>query len=125
MLFKAGDIVEGKIEKLTKFGAFVKLPGDETGLVHISEVDSKYVKNIEEFLQLGQVVSVKVLAVKGEGKIDLSIKEAMKKSEPIVHQPLIPAASFEDKLADFLKNSEEKQNTLKKRLTGNKKKAKK
>lgn len=72
-----GEIVEGKVTGITKFGAFVELPGGKTGMVHISEVAPVYVKEIKDHLSMGQEVRVKVLAVSEEGKISLSIKRAM------------------------------------------------
>ena len=76
MALAIGEILEGKVERLTKFGAFIGLPENEVGLVHISEVDTKYVKNVEDVLSVGQIVKVKVVAIKEKGKIDLSIKDA-------------------------------------------------
>lgn len=122
MALSVGEILEGKVERLTKFGAFISLPENEVGLVHISEVDTKYVKNVEDVLSVGQVVKVKVVAIKEKGKIDLSIKDAKveeDKNSKVVNM------SFEDKLSNFLKDSEEKQNNLKKHLNGGKKKSKK
>ncbi len=76
-----GEIVEGKVTGITKFGAFVELPGGKTGMVHISEVAPTYVKEIKDHLTIGQEVRVKVLAVSEEGKISLSIKRAMDQAE--------------------------------------------
>lgn len=121
MALTVGEILEGKVERLTKFGAFISLPDNEVGLVHISEVDTKYVKNVEDVLTIGETVKVKVVAIKEKGKIDLSIKDAKieeDKNSKVVNM------SFEDKLANFLKDSEEKQNNLKKHLNGGKKKGK-
>ena len=75
MQFEVGNIVEGKVTGITKFGAFVELPGGKTGMVHISEVSSTYVKEISDHLSDGQVVKVKVLSISPEGKISLSIKK--------------------------------------------------
>ncbi len=71
-----GMIVNGKVVRLEDFGAFVELEPDTTGLVHISEVHRDFVENIHAYLSEGQQVQVKVLAVKDDGKIDLSIKQA-------------------------------------------------
>ncbi|NCC87781.1 MAG: S1 RNA-binding domain-containing protein [Clostridia bacterium] len=80
MQVEVGVIVEGKITGLTKFGAFVELPGGDTGMVHISEVASTYVKEITDFLSEGQTVKVKVIGISDDGKISLSIKKAQ---EPV------------------------------------------
>ncbi len=71
-----GTIVKGKVVRLEDFGAFVELDPETTGLVHISEVHRDFVENIHAYLSEGQQVQVKVLAVKDDGKIDLSIKQA-------------------------------------------------
>lgn len=60
--------------ELRNFGAFVELPGGTTGLIHISEISSTYVDDISKFLQIGQIVKVKVLTVQNN-KIALSIKQ--------------------------------------------------
>jgi S1 RNA binding domain protein len=66
---------------ITNFGAFVDIGGGKTGMVHISEVASSYVKEISEHLTVGQVVKVKILNVGADGKISLSIKKVAA-SEP-------------------------------------------
>ena len=75
MQSKIGEIYDGKVTGLTNFGAFVKLSNGESGMVHISEVAAVYVKDIHGFLQEGQDVRVKVLAVNENNKISLSIKQ--------------------------------------------------
>ena len=71
---KVGDVLDGRITRIKKFGAFVELPGGTTGLIHISEISSTYVDDISKFLQIGQIVKVKVLTVQNN-KITLSIKQ--------------------------------------------------
>ncbi len=80
MQSKIGEIYEGKVTGLTSFGAFIKLSNGDSGMVHISEVASVYVKNISDHLSEGQEVKVKVLAV-NDNKISLSIKQAQPKTE--------------------------------------------
>lgn len=77
MQLEVGTILEGKVTGITKFGAFVELPGGKTGMVHISEVAPTYVKEIRDFVAEDQVVKVKVLSVGEDGKVSLSIKKAM------------------------------------------------
>ncbi len=77
MQFEVGEILEGKVTGITKFGAFVELPGGKTGLVHISEVAPTFVKEIKDHVTENQIVKVKVLNVSEDGKIGLSIKRAM------------------------------------------------
>ncbi|MCD5407477.1 MAG: S1 RNA-binding domain-containing protein [Desulfotomaculum sp.] len=119
MSIEVGDILEGVVAGITKFGAFVELPGNVTGLVHISEVASEYVRDVNDFLKLKDKVKVKVLAVEGKGKIALSIKQAKPKPPPPAHRARPKQqrqgnvrVSFEDKLSKFLKDSDERQQQL-------------
>ena len=72
-----GQIYEGKITSITNFGAFVTLPDGPDGMVHISEISDRFVKNIQDVCQVGDVVKVKVISIADNGKIALSIKKAM------------------------------------------------
>ena len=74
MAVEVGSIVEGKITGVKKFGAFVALPGGQTGMVHISEVSNEYIQELSDVLSEGQTVKVKVMSISPEGKIALSIK---------------------------------------------------
>ncbi|EJL23445.1 S1 RNA-binding domain-containing protein [Brevibacillus sp. BC25] len=112
MEIEVGSILEGKVTGITKFGAFVQLPGDVTGLVHISEIADVYVRDIHQFLKIGDTVKVKVLSLR-EGKIGLSIKKTMEKERPPRHQRG-RSEGFEEKLNRFLKESEDRQSSLKK-----------
>lgn len=75
-----GQIVRGTVVRLEDYGAFVAVdaggPEPVTGLVHVSEVAAEFVENIYAHLTEGQEVTVKVLAIKDDGKVDLSIKQA-------------------------------------------------
>jgi len=106
MSFEVGSIVEGVVTGITNFGAFVELPGGVTGLVHISEVADAYVKDVREYLKDKEKVKVKVIAV-DKGKIGLSIKQV--NASPRRHVPREPQVSFEDRLTKFLKESDERQ----------------
>lgn len=74
MDFTVGTIVDGKVKSITKFGAFISLPGNRTGMVHISEIAHAYVSDIHEHLTEGQDVKVMVISADPAGKINLSIK---------------------------------------------------
>ena len=76
MEIEVGAVLEGTVTSIAKFGAFVSLPERRSGLVHISEIAAAYVADVSDFLQVGQTVKVKVLAITPEGKINLSIKRA-------------------------------------------------
>ncbi|HIY07320.1 MAG TPA: S1 RNA-binding domain-containing protein [Candidatus Evtepia faecigallinarum] len=76
MEISVGAVLEGTIKSITKFGAFVALPGGRSGLVHISEIAHSYVANVSDFLSEGQSVKVKVVGIDDAGRINLSIKKA-------------------------------------------------
>ena len=80
MALEVGSILEGKVTGITKFGAFVALPEGKSGLVHISEIANSFVSDVHEHVQMGQAVKVRVLSVREEGKINLSIKRALEES---------------------------------------------
>lgn len=73
MELTVGAVLEGKVKSITNFGAFIALPENKTGMVHISEVSNSYVSDIRQHLTEGQEVKVMVLSAEG-GKINLSIK---------------------------------------------------
>ena len=73
MELTVGAILEGKVKSITNFGAFVSLPENKTGMVHISEVANAYVSDIRQHLTEGQDVKVMVIGTEN-GKINLSIK---------------------------------------------------
>jgi S1 RNA binding domain protein len=87
MELEIGSIYEGKVTGITKFGAFVLLPMGKSGMVHISEVANTFVDDINNFLKEGQTVTVKLIAIDPQGRINLSIKKALPQPE----QPQRPA----------------------------------
>lgn len=135
MQLEVGAILEGKVTGITKFGAFVELPGGKTGMVHISEVAPTYVKEIRDYVTENQTVRVKVLSIGEDGKVSLSMKKAM---EPAAARPRTPRAvspgrpggfewrssrgsepaSFEDMMSKFKQASDEKISDLKRSLDG-------
>jgi S1 RNA binding domain protein len=114
MSVSVGAIVEGVVTGITNFGAFVELPGGVTGLVHISEVADTYVKDVKDYLKEKDKIKVKVINIDEKGKIGLSIKQVQppKKAANSYQgrsKGRSSTESFEDKLAKFLKESDEKQ----------------
>ncbi|HEX6922946.1 MAG TPA: S1 domain-containing RNA-binding protein [Bacillales bacterium] len=114
-----GSKLNGTVTGITRFGAFVKLPDGKTGLVHISEVDDRYVEDIKDVLKVGEGVTVKVINIADDGKIGLSIRKAKEGYRPKgkggggKRPAPRKRVSFEDKLSRFLKDSEENLATLK------------
>lgn len=123
MPVELGSVVEGKVSSIANFGAFIQLSDGKTGLVHISEVAEEYVKDIKAHLKENQKVKVRVISVDNNGKISLSIKKAMEPKPVVLSSKPVEVdwnrnshdnLSFEDRLARFMKDSDEKMHDLKK-----------
>ena len=71
---ETGDVYEAKVVKLMNFGAFAEILPGKQGLIHISEISTERVENVESVLSVGDNVEVKVIKVDKQGRIDLSIK---------------------------------------------------
>ena len=79
---KVGDVLDGKVENLKDYGAFIRLANGLSGLVHVSQISDKRVTSPEKVLKVGQDVQVKVIAIK-DGKLSLSMKALLvKEDEP-------------------------------------------
>lgn len=142
MELTVGAILEGKVKSITNFGAFIALPENKTGMVHISEVANTYVSDIHQHLTEGQEVKVVVIGLEN-GKINLSIKRLEPKpqrdnagrgnfrsngprrdstsnqSRPARTAPTPPPAPktadqlFEEKLKHFMSESDSKISSIK------------
>ena len=131
MIMEPGSVVEGKVTRITKFGAFVELEDGKSGLVHISEVADEYVNAVSDFLEEGQIVQAKVVSIDTNGKVALSIKKLKQEQKAESEKFRAPkgrgqgrserksarpvSASFEDKLSKFLKDSDERLTDLKRK----------
>lgn len=80
--WKVGSVVKGKVIGIQPYGVFVQLSDHVQGLVHISEITNGYVKNIHDYVKIGQVIRVKIIGASGEGKLRLSMKSLEKKQKP-------------------------------------------
>lgn len=80
MELTTGAILDGKVKSITNFGAFIALPENKTGLVHISEVANAFVSDVRQHLTEGQDVKVMVIGTEA-GKINLSIKRLESKPQ--------------------------------------------
>jgi len=128
-----GNIMEGKVNKITSFGAIIALDDGGQGLVHISQIANSFVQDINDHLKVDDKVKVKVMSIDPETKrIALSIRAALpapekpKFSKPKEQfdrnnsskeaSPKPETNDFEDKMKDFLKQSNDKMATLNKRI---------
>lgn len=126
MAIEVGQTVRGKVSGLANFGAFIDLEDNKTGLVHISEVSDKYIKDISDELEEGQEVDVKVLSIADDGKIGLSIRKTKqaqqaqqasddkpKVEKPKKEAPKQKSQDFDSMMNSFLKDSEDRLSSLK------------
>ncbi|MGX7092072.1 S1 domain-containing RNA-binding protein [Hutsoniella sourekii] len=141
MSVESGQILTGKVTGITNFGAFVDLGDNQSGLVHISEVSDGFVKDIKDYLTMGQEVQVKVLKVTDDNKINLSIKQAgaspqatkQKESDsrPVEKKPMVKSVSskvtsnknsstndFDAMMNSFLRDSEDRLASLRRNTEG-------
>lgn len=93
--YQTGDTVSGKVTGIQPYGAFVALDDQTQGLVHISEITHGYVKEVSEYLEVGQEVDVKVLEVDEKSKkISLSIR-ALQEQPPAAQRTEKPKQSLQ------------------------------
>jgi S1 RNA binding domain protein len=140
MAVEVGSIVEGTVVKLLPYGVLVKLSDGITGLVHISEIDDRYVRDVNEYFQVNDAVSVKVLNIGDRGRYELSVRQARSREDgdrgapeagqeasrgeanrggdrpPRRHIAPEERESFESKLSDFMRHSNERLLDLKRNI---------
>ncbi len=129
MELTVGTILDGKVKSITNFGAFISLPENKTGMVHISEVANTYVSDIRQHLTENQNVKVVVIGTEGS-KVNLSIKRLEAKpaqeGRPAPRKDVRPQRSaptpppapktadqlFEEKLKQFMSESDNKISSI-------------
>ena len=87
--FEVGNIYYGTVTRTTTFGAFVDIGGGKEGLVHISKISKERVKNIEDYVKVGDKVPVKVIEIDDQGRINLTMKDLVdldKEKEETAHE---------------------------------------
>ncbi|WP_080875096.1 S1 domain-containing post-transcriptional regulator GSP13 [Oceanobacillus timonensis] len=115
-----GQVIEGKVTGIQPYGAFVAIDGDTQGLVHISEITHGYVKDINDYLSVGDTVNVKVIQIDEEkGKISLSIRATEEAPEETAKQEYVAKGNdstndtggfniLKDKLQDWIDQTKNK-----------------
>lgn len=134
---ETGSIVECRVVDIVNFGAFVKIKGGGSGLIHISQISEKFVRDIKDFLSVGDEIVAKVVSIDARGRIQLSIKdmkEEDRESAPVEKD--VPEEEererfepeprrgenrhgeepFEVKMKKFLRQSDDRQQDLRKNL---------
>jgi S1 RNA binding domain protein len=102
--FKAGDIVEVEVTKIHDFGAVVRLGSDVRGLIHISQVSDDFVKNINDYLKVGDRVTARIKKISADGKIDLTLRKK-KIAASAAGEKEFRFSSLQEKMDAFLKKS--------------------
>lgn len=142
MAVETGEIVQGTVVRLFPYGVLVRLDDGSTGLVHISEIDQNYVRDVADYFQVNDPVTVRVLASGERGRIELSVKQALAEGETLPQrapdaegapprETRAPEsrdrdrdsgprresrASFEEKMKEFTANSSERLGDLKRNI---------
>ncbi len=140
MAIEVGTITTGTVVRVTDYGAIVRLPGGDVGLVHISEIADTFVRNVRDYLHETDEVMVRVLGINNRGRYELSIRRCgatpgrVERVSAAVGAPAgrqqpdpsprffdsphaaRPALTFEDRLSRFLKDSNERQLDLRRHL---------
>ena len=109
-----GQKYTGKVTGIKPFGAFVQLENGKSGLVHISELSDKFINSVDEVVELGQVVEVRVKEIADNGKLNFSMKSGAPR------RPARPAMDLDKMMTNFLKDSDEKHTILNKGSKGSK-----
>lgn len=138
MAIELGSSVKGTVVSIADYGAIVRLAGGKTGLIHISEIADVFVRNVRDYLSEDDEVVVKVLRLNNKGRYELSLKQcdgasasqpekkqfvhasaprpARQTLERRIQPPPRPIGTFEDRLSRFMKDSEQRQQDLKRHL---------
>ena len=115
MAIEVGSIVEGRVTVITNVGAVVELADGKIGVVHISEEADAYVRDINDYLKQNDRVKVKVININGN-KIGLSIKQVNSSGSDNRVNRRISQQDFEQRLSKFLRESEQRQQDLRRSL---------
>lgn len=141
MAVEAGQVVRGTVVRLMNYGVLVRIEDGSTGLVHISEIDNNFVRDVADYFQVNDPVVVKVLAFGDRGKIELSVKQAVGET-PITLEGAVDASevseggdsrpamspseaaaarreareSFESKMSEYMRSSGERLADLKRNI---------
>lgn len=113
------EIVKGKVTGVTKFGAFVSLENGASGMVHISEITDKFVKDINDHLHISDEVEAVVVSIDDKGKIGLSIKKCKAIKAAMAPPPMFDEGvpprdtDFENMMKRFKSVSNDKQADIK------------
>lgn len=94
---KVGDIYNGKVVRIEKFGAFINLFGKTDGLLHLSQISHHRVENVEDVLKLGDEIEVKVIEIDDKGRVNVSAKALLPRPAGMPERPAKPRREGNDR----------------------------
>ena len=81
---EVGGIYYGAVTRITSYGAFVDLGNGKEGLLHISRIAKEHIRRVEDYVQIGEKVTVKVIEIDNQGRINLAMNELREKKEQML-----------------------------------------
>ena len=112
--FKPGDIIQGQVTGVENYGIFINVDDTYNGLIHISEISEKFVKDINDFVKVGETIYCRVLEVEEDNNLKLSIKNInyrLKKGKDKFNETVRGFSPLKDNLDKWI---EEKKNEIEK-----------
>lgn len=112
-MYKLGDIVYGKVTNIVGYGAFVSIDEEYTGLIHISEFSDNYVKNISDFVSVGDKVKLKIIEIEEEYKrfkLSYKLVNKIRGVKGDVPKYTIGFKSLRDRLPQFIQEQDKMKN---------------
>lgn len=113
--FKVGDIIKGQVTGIEKYGIFINVNAEYNGLIHISEISENFVKDINDFVEIGETIYCRIVGIDEENcNLKLSIKNInykAKKGNDIIHETVRGFSPLKDNLDGWI---EEKLEEIKK-----------
>ena len=108
-MYKLGDIVYGKVTNIVGYGAFVNIDDEYTGLIHISEFSDNYVKNINDYVKLGDKVKLKIIEIEDDYKrfkLSYKLVNKVRGVKGDIPKYSIGFKSLRDRMPQFIKEQE-------------------
>ncbi len=104
--FKVNDLVDVKVTKIHSFGAIVTLPEGKRGLIHISQVSDDFVKDINNYLKVGDKLTARIKKIASDGKIDLTLRKKKKVFVAESREKEFKFSHLEEKMNEFLSRTD-------------------
>ncbi len=99
--FKVGDIIEGTVIAIRKFGAIMIFDNEQKGLLHISEVANAYIRNISRYLVIGKTYQVKILSIEDDGFLKVSMAKISQEEKDAYRNTSLKRTPVDSENIDF------------------------